>query len=204
VREADYPASLLDLTNPKWKSKIAMAKPQFGTTATQVACLFEVLGQAKAEEFYKGLNANSIHLVAGNKNVATGVSSGQFAMGLTDTDDAIIEVLAGKPVAIIFPDRVKNAAFPRLGVLYIPNALAVVKGSPNPAGAKKLIDHLLNSETALAEGGGYQIPLNPKVNAKLPKELLVPSQVHVMDVDFEKAADLWDEVQTFLRDEFAK
>ena len=28
----------------EWKGKVAMAKPMFGTTATQAACLFEVLG----------------------------------------------------------------------------------------------------------------------------------------------------------------
>ena len=204
VKPSEYPKSLLDLTDAKWKGKIAMAKPQFGTTATQAACLFEVLGAEKAKGFYRGLSYNKVNLVAGNKTVATGVSSGQFAIGLTDTDDAIIELKAGKPVAILFPDREKNAEHPRLGVLYIPNTLAVVKGSPNSAGAKKLIDYLLTQESELAEGGGYQIPLNPKVSAKLPPELLTPSQVHVMAVDFEKAADLREEVQAFLRDEFAR
>lgn len=206
VPEADRPKSLLDLTDPKWKGKVAIAKPQFGTTSTQAACLFEVLGSEAAKQFYRGLKANDVQVVPGNKQTATGVSEGKFAVGLTDTDDALIELNAGKPVAIIFPDRDGHPNHPRMGVLYIPNTLAVVKGGPNPAGAKKLIDFLLTPETEakLATGGGFQIPLNPDVKAELPKALLTPSQVKTMTVDFDTAADLWDEAQEFLRNEFAR
>lgn len=206
VPEADRPKSLLDLTDPKWKGRVGMAKPQFGTTATQAACLFEVLGSNAAKAFYRGLKANDVQVVAGNKQAATGVSEGKFAVGLTDTDDALIELNAGKPVAIIFPDKDGHASHSRMGVLYIPNTVAVVKGCPNPAGAKKMVDYLLRPETEakLAEGGGFQIPLNPEVKADLPKALLTPTQAKAMVVDFDKAADLWDEAQTFLRDEFAR
>jgi len=206
VPEAERPKSLLELTDPKWKGKIAIAKPLFGTTATQAACLFEVLGPDSAKTFYRGLKANDVQVVAGNKQTATGVSEGRFAVGLTDTDDALIELNAGKPVAIIFPDRDGHAVQTRLGVLYIPNTLAIVKGCPNIAGAKKLIDYLLTMEVEakLAEGGGFQIPLNPNVTAKLPPALLTPTHVKPMAVDFDKAADLWDETQAFLRAEFAR
>jgi iron(III) transport system substrate-binding protein len=204
--EADWPKSLLDLTDPKWKGKIAMAKPQFGTTATQAACLFEVLGPEGAKDFYRKLKSNEVTLVPGNKQVAEGVARGDFAVGLTDTDDALIEVNAGKPAAIVFPDRNGHPAHPRMGTLYIPNTLALIKGAPNPDGGKKLIDYLLRSETEarLAEGGGFQIPLNPNVKTNLPPALLTPSQVKPMAVDFEKATDLWEETQAFLRDEFAR
>ncbi|MBL8865515.1 MAG: extracellular solute-binding protein [Planctomycetia bacterium] len=206
VPEAERPKSLFDLTNPKWKGKVAMAKPLFGTTATQAACLFEVMGPDAAKQYFRDLKANDVQIVAGNKQSAVQVAEGRYAIGMTDTDDALIELNAGKPVAIVFPDRDGHADHPRMGVLYIPNTLAVVKGAPNPDGAKRMIDYLLRAETEakLAEGGGFQIPLNPKVTAKLPASLLVPGQVKTMAVEFEKAADLWDEVQAFLRDEFAR
>ena len=206
VPEADRPRSVLDLMDPKWKGKVGMAKPQFGTTATQAACLFDALGPDAAKAFYRGMKANGVRVVAGNKQAATGVSGGQFAVGLTDTDDALTEVNAGKPVAIIFPDRDGHPAHPRLGVLYIPNTVAVVKGGPNPAGARRLVDFLLRADTEakLAEGGGYQVPLNPTVTAKLPPAVLRPEQVKPMAVDWDNAADLWDESQAFLRDEFAR
>ena len=206
VPEADRPKSLLDLTDPKWTGKVAIAKPQFGTTATQAACLFEVLGPDAAKAFYRGLKANDVRVVAGNKQTAQGVARGDFAVGLTDTDDALIELNAGKPVALVFPDAAGHPAHPRMGVLYIPNTVAVVKGGPNPAGARRLVDHLLRPETEakLAAGGGFQIPLNPQAKADLPAALMPPDQVKVMAVDWDRAADLWDEAQAFLRDEFAR
>ena len=206
VAEADRPKSLLDLTDPKWKGKLAIAKPQFGTSATQAACLFEVLGPDAARAFYRGLKANDVNVVAGNKQTAQGVAAGDFAIGLTDTDDALIELNAGKPVALVFPDAGGHPPHPRLGVLYIPNTVAIVKGGPNSAGARRLVDHLLRPETEakLAGGGGFQIPLSPQAKADLPAVLVPPSQVKVMAVDWDRAADLWEETQAFLRDEFAR
>jgi iron(III) transport system substrate-binding protein len=197
---------VLDLAGPKWKGKVGIAKPQFGTTATQAACLFEVLGADAAKTFYRGLKANEVTVVPGNKQVAEAVSAGQFAVGLTDSDDAILEVNAEKPVAIVFPDRDGHPDHPRLGTLYIPNTVMVIKGAPNPDGARKLVDYLLSPEVEkrLAEAGGYQIPLNPAAPASLHPSLVRPEQVKVMRVDWERAADLWDEAQAFLRHEFAR
>jgi iron(III) transport system substrate-binding protein len=205
VPEADRPQSILDLTDPRWQGKLALAKPQFGTTATQAACLFEVLGKDRAQDFYRGLRANGIAVLSGNKQVAEAVGAGQYAVGLTDTDDAMIEVAAGRPVAIVFPDGDRPAG-DRMGTLFIPNTVAVLRGCPNPDGARKLVDYLLSAavEKRLAESPSRQIPLNPEVRADLPREIQTPQTAKPMGVDFEKAAGLWDEVQRFLTDEFAR
>src|SRR6516164_9253980 len=145
VSKSDQPTSLRDLTGAAWKGRVAMAKPQFGTTASEAACLFQAWGQEKARALYKDLHANSVHLVAGNKQVAVGVGQGQFAAGLTDTDDAMAEVEAGNPVALVYPDAAadKNSKF---GTLFLPNTVAVIRGCPNREGAKKLVDFLLSPE----------------------------------------------------------
>jgi iron(III) transport system substrate-binding protein len=205
VPEGDRPRNLADLLEPRWKRRLAMAKPQFGTTATHAACLFEVLGRDEAQRFYRGLRANDVQLVPGNKQVAEGVGLGQFALGLTDTDDAMAEVRAGRPVALVFPDR-DRPADDRMGTLFIPNTVAVIRGCPNPEGARKLVDYLLSAEVEarLAQTDSHQLPLNPLVKAQLPSVLETPQTVKAMQVDFAKAAELWDEVQTFLREEFAR
>jgi iron(III) transport system substrate-binding protein len=177
VPVAVRPRSLLDLTEPRWKDRVALAKPQFGTTATQAACLFEVLGPDRARAFYRGLEANGVQIVPGNKQAAEGVGQGRFAVGLTDTDDAIAEVQAGNPVAIVFPDRDGHKDYPRMGTLYIPNTVAVIRGCPNTEGARKLVDYLLGAEVEKkpAEGNSHQIPLNPRVKADLPGEIERPA-----------------------------
>jgi iron(III) transport system substrate-binding protein len=147
-----------------------------------------------------------VQVVAGNKHVAEGVARGQYAVGLTDTDDALGEIEAGRPLAMILPDRDGHPKHANLGVLYIPNTVAVVRGCPNPEGARRLVDYLLSAEveTQLGEGPSHQIPLNPRVTARLPAGLATPDRVKVMRVDWEKAADRWDESQRFLADEFGR
>ena len=128
VSEADHPKGLADLVNPRWKGKIGIAKPLFGTTATQAACLFAAWGEEKAKAFFRELKANEVQVFSGNKQVATAAGSGLIALGLTDTDDAMGEIEAGSPVAIVYPDREPG----QLGTLFIPNTLAMMKGGSAP------------------------------------------------------------------------
>src|SRR5207253_4816822 len=39
VPKKDWPTGLKELTHPRWRNRLALAKPQFGTTATEAACL---------------------------------------------------------------------------------------------------------------------------------------------------------------------
>ncbi|MFL5340008.1 MAG: extracellular solute-binding protein, partial [Gemmataceae bacterium] len=167
VPEADRPRSLLELTQPKWRGKVAMAKPLFGTTATQAACLFAVLGPDAAKEYYTKLAENGVRIVPGNKQSAEAVSRGEVAIGMTDTDDAMEELEGGHPVTIVFSDAEKDTARPEMGTLFIPNTVALIKGAPNTDGGRRLIDFLLSAEVEakLAANASHQIPLNPQVEA---------------------------------------
>jgi iron(III) transport system substrate-binding protein len=84
--------------------------------------------------------------------------------------------------------------------------VALIKGAPEGAGGRKLVDFLLSPEVekALAESDSHQIPLNPKVKVNLPAALEPALTAKKMDVDWNKAADLWDEVQSFLSEQFAR
>ena len=199
VPEGERPTSILDLADPKWRGRAAMAKPLFGTTATHAACLFSVWGDEGAKQFFKNVKANGTKILAGNKQVALSVAAGRVAMGLTDTDDAIIELEAGRPVAIVYPDQDADG----LGTLFIPNTVALVKGSPHPQQARRLVDFLLSAkvEAMLAAGPSAQIPLNPEVETAT--RVKTPREIKPMDVDFNKAAEKWDTAAKFLRDLFA-
>lgn len=199
VGEKDRPKSILDLAEPKWRGRTGIAKPLFGTTATHAACLFAAWGSDKASNYFRSLKKNEVQVLSGNKQVATAVGAGELLFGLTDTDDAMGEVEAGQPVVIVYPDRGEN----ELGTLFIPNTIAIVKGAPHRAQAEALANHLLSPEveTLLATGPSAQIPLNSKVTS--PARVETPRTVHAMGVDFEKAAQLWDEVAAFLAAEFA-
>jgi iron(III) transport system substrate-binding protein len=198
VAEADRPTRVEDLSNPRWKGDCGIAKPLFGTTATHAACLFAVWGPSRARGFFQSLRANDAQVLSGNRGVAQAVGTGRLAFGLTDTDDALVEIDAGSPVAIVYPDLEPGG----LGTLFIPNTLAVIEGSSHRKDAETLLNHLLGPEVerALAEGPSGQIPLNPAVSMRLKVES--PRTVRPMSVDFQRAADDWDEAAAFLLTEF--
>jgi len=199
VPEAQRPTSIHDLANPAWKGKIGFAKPLFGTTATHAACLFSVWGDDKAKAFFRSLKANDAQVLSGNKQVALAVGAGALAIGWTDTDDAMEEIAAGHPVVLIYPDRNPD----QMGTLFIPNTIALIKGAPHPEAAKALANHLLSPEveSELAKGPSAQIPLNRKTET--PARVETPKTVKPMEIDFNKAAEVWDRAAAFLADEFA-
>ena len=199
VPKDQWPQSITDLTDAKWKGRIGMAKPLFGTTATHAACLFANWGDEKARAFFDKLKANEVRILSGNKQVAQAVSSGEIDFGITDTDDAYEEIQAARPVEIIYPDQGEG----QIGTLYIPNTLAVIKGSPHAAEARKLVDYILSPEVEarLAQGPSAQVPLNPDVTVQPP--IKTPRTIRAMQVDFDKAAQKWDDAAKFLRERFA-
>ena len=198
VTEEDRPGSILDLADPRWQGMVGIAKPLAGTTASHAACLFATWGEQRAKNFFRDVKTNA-RVMAGNKQVAQAVAQGDLAFGLTDTDDAIIELEALWPVAIIYPDQGPE----QLGTLFIPNTLAIVREGPHPREAKQLVDFLLSPqvEEMLAVGPSAQIPLSSLVPT-MPR-VESPLSVRAMEVDFEAAAAQWDAAATFLRDLFA-
>jgi iron(III) transport system substrate-binding protein len=90
-----------------------------------------------------------------------------------------------------------------MGTLFIPNTLCLLKGSPHPVEARRLLDYLLSAEveTRLAEGRSAQFPVNPVV--KTTSRAAAPGETRWMEVDFARAAQQWPAAADFLRDLFA-
>ena len=195
VAEEDFPNSIHDLAAPEWQGKVGIAKPLFGTTATHAACLFEFLGNETAEEFFAAVFRNA-RVFPGNKQVAQAVSSGKIHFGITDTDDAIVELESGHPVAIVYPDQAEGEC----GTLVIPNTLGLIRGGRNAPHAKKLIEFLLSSEVEerLAKGRSAQIPL-AKNSAFSSDRVRSLSDIERMKVSFGAAARNWDNVNKTLK-----
>lgn len=198
VSDEAMPSSIYDLVDPRWQGKIGIAKPLFGTTATHFVCLFEALGQEQAEAFCQQLQANRVQVLSGNKQVAEDVAHGRIAFGLTDTDDALIELNQGFPVKLVYPDSAPG----QLGTLFVPNTLALLQDAPHPRLARQLADFILSEqvERRLAAGPSAQIPLHSGV--QIPLRVETPDTIQAMRVDFEAAARRWDVVGRYLRDHF--
>jgi iron(III) transport system substrate-binding protein len=193
---ADRPNSFQDLVDPRWKDKCGLAKPLFGTTATHAAVLFSQWGRQETLDFFLRVKQNAI-IEGGNKQVALNVAAGRYAWGFTDTDDAIIEIEKGFPVAIIYPDQNPD----QLGCMLIPNTLCILKDAPNPDAARQLVDFLLQPEIErrLAAGPSAQLPLATDVQET---SRAVQGQLKIMPVDFDAAAENWETAKDELAELF--
>ena len=197
VAPDEAPKGLDDLAAPKWRGKVAIARPFFGTTLTHMAALHQAWGKDRLAGFLDALRANDVALCAGNAAVRDLVAAGERALGLTDTDDAYAALQAGKPVKIVIPDA-------EGGMLLIPNTVALVARCPHPAEGRKLIDYLLSRqvELALARSASAQIPLGDDLqDVQTPwTEILGPKFMQsTLKYDVVAAAASQDDVVSLLK-----
>lgn len=144
VKPGEEPRSVLELTDQRWKDRVAIANPLFGTTSFHVAALFETLGDDKARAWLAGLRGNGVRVVSSNGEVKRQVAAGTVAVGLTDSDDALEAIRDGQPVRIAETWKVSSADRASLGELVIPNTISLIRSAPNPDGAKRVVDFLLS------------------------------------------------------------
>jgi iron(III) transport system substrate-binding protein len=198
LKEKDLPKSIFELTNPKWKGKVAIAYPLFGTTATHVAAMYVNLGKDKTEAYLKALKANEIVVVDGNSVTRDLVVEGKLPVAFTDTDDANVAIQSKKPVNMIYPDR------DGIGTLLIPNTVGLIKNCPHPNEGKILIDYLLSreAEKKLAFSESANMPVRDKVEK--PSHVPEFSSIKSMEVDYYKVAQSMDEVAVFCQKLFIR
>ncbi|MCQ9206092.1 MAG: extracellular solute-binding protein [Omnitrophica bacterium] len=182
VAEDELPDSIFELTKERWRGKVSLANPLFGTTAVHTAALYTELGEEGFRQYFEELKSNDVVIVDGNSTSRDRVVEGILEIGFTDTDDVNVALEEKKPIGMIFPDK------EGIGTLFIPNTVCLIKRSPNPDNAKKFIDYLLSKEveTKLAFSGSLQIPL--RADVKRPKNTPDSDDFKSMEADYEKIA----------------
>ncbi len=198
VPEEEFPQSIFDLLDPKWKGEAGVANPLFGTTATHAAALFAFLGADEAKAFFERLLENDVSIVDGNSVVRDMVSNGELKLGLTDTDDAFVAIERGDPVTMIFPDQAD------MGTLLIPNTVAMIEGAPHPEKARQFIDYLLSEdvEKMLAHAESRQMPV--RVDVAVPGDMPSLGKLVGMAVYPQEVADQMEVSGEWLKETFLR
>jgi iron(III) transport system substrate-binding protein len=189
------PDSVLAYSDPQWRGRAVMANPLFGTTTTQIAALFVLWGDERAQAFMNALRANGIKLSPSNGDSADLVARGEFAFSLVDTDDVVSRMRQQQPVELVYPDQVADG----IGCFLVPNAVVLIAGAPHPDMARKLIDYLLSKdvEAKLARSDAAQIPLHPGVEG--PPELRPIDKLKTTQVNYAEIAAKLQAIQPFLK-----
>ncbi len=196
ARSTIKPASVMAYTEPSTKGRTAIANPLFGTTTAYVAALFTLWGDDQAKTFMNDMKKNDVKITTSNGESADFVAAGQVDFSLVDSDDAVNRKKQGKPVEMVYPDQDGDG----LGVLILPNAVALIKGGPHAENGKRLIDYLLTKSTEhkLAFADCAQIPLHSGVDT--PPEIRRIEEIKTMRVQYVDLARKMEEIQPFLKE----
>ena len=180
VQPGEAPKSLEDVLDPKWKGRIVMARPHFGTTRGDLASWFVHYGPDRAKDILRRLKANDVRSVQGNSTAVRKVANGEADVCFTDTDDVYVAQRNGWPIAMNPLDQGGE------GALAIPNTAALVRGGSNPVHARKLLAYLLSEkvERDLARSESHNVPVRPALAAEFPKYAFAKA----LEVDYRQVA----------------
>ena len=171
VTAADYPKTWTDVTNAKYKDKLAMTDPSF--TALQLMVV-STLSHNLGWDYYKKLRNNNIMIVQSNQQVLDTIKRGErpIALGALDKYAASARK-QGHPIKSIYPTD---------GTPIIPSPTAIIKGGPHPNAAKLFANFMLSdaAQKLFPAGGGY----SARTDIGPPKNSPKLSEVKAMPMDY--------------------
>lgn len=190
----EKPRSIAAYADARFRGQSVIANPLFGTTTAEMAALFTIWGDARAQSFMNSMRENGVRISTSNGESADFVAAGEAQFSLVDSDDGFNRLKQGKSIEIVFPDQEQGG----IGCMIVPNALLMIRNGPNQENARKLIDFLLSpeSERKLAFCDANQIPLHPGVET--PSWVPRIESLKTMTLDYALVARKMQEIQPFL------
>ncbi len=181
LKEKNLPAptSWDELLNPAFKNGLQTADARTsGTAISRILSLTYIMGEDKAYEYQKKLHQNIQMYTKSGAGGALPVANGQAAGGIFFLVDTLEIKAQGHDVVI---------SYPKEGVAYAVEAMAMIKGAKQPALAKKFLDWASTADMQkLYETNKiFFIPTSPDVKSKDPA--LDMSKVKFVEVDILKA-----------------
>ena len=191
----DLPKTWMELVQDRYKNRIVMADPRFGTTGGHLGAMraywTRIAVPAYYPAFLEGLAANNVRLLpSGNAGVVKAVAAGEADLGMTDTDDVWAAQEQGLNVKLIYPRHASGHGDDGSGTLLIPNTVARIKGGPNSTEAAMLIDFLLSEEIErfLANSTAHNIPVRENIASEFT-QYQVPNPLKVSYIQAAKMRD---------------
>lgn len=156
--ERDLPRSYFDLTDPKWKGKVAVASMGERTTVSWLAALMALRGEEATRQYVKGLRDNGLKVLNNNTEVRKAVARGEYAIGITNHYYYLLQLQEDPhgPVGILYPDQGPDG----IGTPVFSITAGIIKGAKHPDAARALVDFLLGAQgNRLLVQGEFEIPL---------------------------------------------
>ena len=179
VDEAELPESVLELTDPRFEGRVAVA-PNNGSFQDFVTGMRVELGEDVATEWLDGMAANGAEPYANNVAIVEAVTRGEVPMGLVN-HYYLERALAEDPD---LPAENHFFAEGDLGSLLIVTAASVIEGTDRPEDAGTLVDFLLSEDAQrffAEETFEYPLARGVEPAASLPPLSSVPTTTIDLD-----------------------
>lgn len=135
VPAGEVPTTWAELADPKWKGKIAYAgADRSGSALIQLLQILHNFGMEKGWQLFEQMVENFV-ITGSSGAVSRGAAQGEYAIGITLEDNAQRFIDGGSPLKIVYPKE---------GISFAADAMALVAGGPNPDGGKALIDFIVS------------------------------------------------------------
>lgn len=177
-RKIAAPACWADLVKPEFKGEVQMADPNSsGTAWTMLATIVQLMGEDKAFDYLKKLNANINLYTKAGAAPALATGQGETLVGIAFQHDLIDVATRGKPVTVVSPCE---------GTGFEIGSMSIVKGARHPEDAKKFYEWALTADAQkiAAANRSYQVPSNAAT--PIPPQSPDLSRVKLIDYDFAK------------------
>jgi iron(III) transport system substrate-binding protein len=139
LKESDLPASVLGVTDPKWKGRIGVA-PTNASFIAFVSALRLAEGDDAAREFLEGLVENDAKIYPKNGAIVDAVAAGEVEIGLVN-HYYIYELLANDEEAPVANHFFEDGD---VGNLVNVSAIGILKGAEHPEEASKLVEFMVH------------------------------------------------------------
>jgi iron(III) transport system substrate-binding protein len=169
VGEANAPKRYEDLADPRWKGKVCMRSSSSVYNLSLMASLIHHLGEAKAEDWARGLVANFARdPKGGDTDQIRAVAAGECAVALANTYYAVRLMKSDKDadravaakIGIVFPNQGDRGTH-----VNVSGAGALVH-APHPENAVRFLEYLLSPEAQnLFASANNEYPIAPGVAA---------------------------------------
>lgn len=194
VKPEEAPKSWEDLTDPKWKGKIAHADPvKSGSSFTAVVNM--IMSKGKGDEGFefikKFVNNLDGKLIGSSSGTFKGVADGEYSVGITYEQGALKYMEADADLEIVYPSD---------GNTFLTTGVAIIKGAKNKENAQKFVDFLLSKEVQAQLGDIYRRTVRtdlPEVNGMVPLSNLVKIE-YDMDWAIENKDLIMDKWKSFV------
>lgn len=170
------PACWADLLDPAYKGEIQMANPNSsGTAYNTLATLVQIMGEEKAFDYLKKLNANISQYTKSGSAPVKAAARGETTIGIVFMHDAVAMQVDGFPVKAVAPCE---------GTGYEIGSMSIVKGARNLASAKVWYDWALSADAQshMKDAKSFQLPSNR--NAAISEYAPRFENIKLIDYDF--------------------